>query len=130
MNIRIVNGPVNVRSEVILPASKSISNRALIIQHLTEGRFVINNLSDADDTLRLRDALSSESDLWHAGLGGTTARFLLALAAVNGKGKVIDGDPPLRKRPISILADALTALGAELEFLGDPGCGLYSEWPF
>ncbi len=122
MNIRITSGPAIVRSEVVLPASKSISNRALIIQHLTEEDFVINNLSDADDTLRLRDALSSKSDLWHAGLGGTTARFLLALAAVKGKGKVIDGDPPLRKRPISVLADALTALGAELEFLGDPGC--------
>ena len=121
MNIRILSGPDSVNTEVTLPASKSISNRALMIRKLTGENFTINNLSDADDTRRLFDALETDEEVLYAGLGGTTARFLLAFAAINGNGRVVDGDPVLRKRPVSTLVEALRTLGAEVEYLEEHG---------
>jgi 3-phosphoshikimate 1-carboxyvinyltransferase len=51
----------------------------------------------------------------HAGLAGTTSRFVTALAALADRSVVIDGDPPLRARPMAPLHDALTRLGAVVE---------------
>lgn len=121
MNIRILSGPDSVNTEVTLPASKSISNRALMIRKLTGENFTINNLSDADDTKKLFDALETDEEVLYAGLGGTTARFLLAFAAIDGKGRVVDGDPVLRKRPVGALVEALRILGADVEYLGEHG---------
>jgi 3-phosphoshikimate 1-carboxyvinyltransferase len=54
-------------------------------------------------------------------LAGTTSRFLTAVAALSDTPVVVDGEDPLRRRPMAALHDALRALGAEVESLGDPG---------
>jgi len=51
----------------------------------------------------------------HARLAGTTSRFVTAVAALGSGPYVIDGDPPLRTRPMTPLHDALVALGARIE---------------
>ena len=69
------------KGEITVPASKSISNRLLIIQALCEPKFKINNLSASDDTQVLIDALNSTSTTINIGHAGTSMRFLTAFYA-------------------------------------------------
>lgn len=121
--IAVVTPPANgvVKGEVILPASKSISNRALIIKAICESDFKINNLSDAGDTLTLQSLLESGSAEINAGEGGTTLRFLLAYFALKGNQVRITASESLRSRPVSPLVDALRSLGADIAYDEEEG---------
>ena len=69
MNYKVSHPTKIVECEIDLPASKSISNRLLIIQALSKERFKIENLSDSDDTKSLKEALCSKEniiDIGHA----------------------------------------------------------------
>jgi 3-phosphoshikimate 1-carboxyvinyltransferase len=120
--IRISPGKIPAeRVAINLPASKSISNRALIIRDLSEGRVRLENLSDADDTKILRAALESQSAEVDLGEGGTTARFFLVRTALNSDNRILTGSQRLCERPIQPLTDALQKLGAKITFLRTPG---------
>nr|WP_320023152.1 3-phosphoshikimate 1-carboxyvinyltransferase [uncultured Draconibacterium sp.] len=115
-DIKEINGTIN------LPASKSISNRALIINALSYSPYPIQNLSDSDDTKVLTAALFSNSDKFDIGHAGTAMRFLTAfLAKIVGEWE-ITGSERMQQRPIAILVDALIQLGAQIEYLGNEGC--------
>lgn len=105
----------------LLPASKSISNRALIINALAGGKSELSNLSDANDTqlmLRLVHAKDKIIDVEDA---GTTMRFLTAYFSITNRQKVLTGTGRMKERPIGILVDALRSLGAEIEYLEKEG---------
>jgi 3-phosphoshikimate 1-carboxyvinyltransferase len=105
----------------LLPASKSISNRALIINALAGGTSALHNLSDANDTqlmLRLVNAKDKVIDVEDA---GTTMRFLTAYFAATNQQKVLTGTARMKERPIGILVEALRSLGAEIEYLEHNG---------
>ena len=105
----------------LLPASKSISNRALIINALAGGRSELHNLSDANDTqlmLRLVNATDKVIDVEDA---GTTMRFLTAYFAITKQQKILTGTARMKERPIAILVDALRKLGIEIEYLEKEG---------
>jgi 3-phosphoshikimate 1-carboxyvinyltransferase len=121
--IAVVTPPANgvVKGEVILPASKSISNRVLIIKAICESDFSISNLSDAADTLTLRSLLESESTEISAGEGGTTLRFLLAYLSLKGNQTRITASESLLKRPVAPLVDALRSLGADIVYEQEEG---------
>lgn len=105
-----------------LPASKSLSNRALILQHLFPGRFDLKNLSQADDTRLMQTALNSVEKGIYAGNAGTVLRFLCAFfAQQNGKIVELSGDERLHQRPLRPLVEALRQLGAQIEYLGREG---------
>lgn len=110
-----------IKGEVVLPSSKSISNRVLIIRAICESDFVIENLSDADDTVTLKRLLDSGQDEFNAGDGGTTLRFLLAYLALKGKPIKITASDSLKNRPVSPLADALRSLGADILYDEEEG---------
>jgi 3-phosphoshikimate 1-carboxyvinyltransferase len=105
----------------LLPASKSISNRALIINALAGGTSELHNLSDANDTqlmLRLINATDKVIDVEDA---GTTMRFLTAYFSITKQQKVLTGTARMKERPIAILVNALRKLGAEIEYLEKEG---------
>ena len=108
--------------EIILPASKSIANRALIINALANGNDSdLRNISEARDTqtmLRLLGSDEKELDVLDA---GTTMRFLTAFLAVSKKNKVLTGTPRMCQRPIKVLVDALRVLGADITYLKSDG---------
>ncbi|MEN8116741.1 MAG: 3-phosphoshikimate 1-carboxyvinyltransferase [Bacteroidota bacterium] len=111
-----------ITASINLPASKSISNRALIINALSYSPYPIRNLSDSDDTKVLEAALFSNSSKFDIGHAGTAMRFLTAfLAKVVGEWE-ITGSERMQQRPISILVDALNQLGAKIEYLKNEGC--------
>ncbi len=105
----------------LLPASKSISNRALIINALAGGKSALHNLSDANDTqlmLRLVDSTDKVIDVEDA---GTTMRFLTAYFSVTHQQKILTGTDRMKERPIGILVDALRLLGVEINYLEKEG---------
>ncbi|MBK9285612.1 MAG: 3-phosphoshikimate 1-carboxyvinyltransferase [Sphingobacteriaceae bacterium] len=105
--------------DITLPGSKSISNRLLIIQKLFLKNLAIKNISDAQDTQTLIQALSqihsNTKASIHAGEAGTNFRFLCALLAVTPGQWELSGSETLMKRPISNLIIALKKLGADIQ---------------
>lgn len=104
-----------------LPASKSISNRAIVIDALAGRTSKLLNLSEANDTQLMKKLIVSTDIQWDVEDAGTTMRFLTAYSAITGKNKVITGTGRMKQRPIGILVDALRKLGAEIEYLEKEG---------
>jgi 3-phosphoshikimate 1-carboxyvinyltransferase len=99
-----------------LPASKSISNRVLILDALSGGQSELQNLSNANDTVLMRQLIHSATEVVDVEDAGTTMRFLTAYFAVTGKQKIITGTDRMKLRPIGILVDALRQLGAQVDY--------------
>ena len=133
---------------VTLPGSKSLTNRALLLAALCAQPVELRGALFSEDTEIMSAALRalgvpveadaahctfrvtgaggilpSASATIHVGNAGTAARFLTALCAAAGRGVYrFDGVEAMRRRTMGGLLDALTQLGAEFKFLGQPGC--------
>ncbi|MDR1737505.1 MAG: 3-phosphoshikimate 1-carboxyvinyltransferase [Candidatus Symbiothrix sp.] len=116
-----IKAPATIQTSVRLPASKSISNRALILNALSKSRYPIDNLSDSDDTYVLRQALSADADQVDIGAAGTAMRFLTAFFAQSDGDRLLTGTPRMKQRPIAILVDALRELGANIRYTEKEG---------
>ena len=106
---------------VDLPASKSISNRALIIQALSGGSTLPENLSDCDDTSVIIEALRTMPEEINIKAAGTAMRFMTAYLSVTPGTHILTGTERMKHRPIGILVDALRTLGANIEYIGEEG---------
>ena len=104
-----------------MPASKSISNRALLINALSKGTQWPENLSDCDDTQVMVKALRDMPDTIDIGAAGTAMRFMTAFLCVTAGTHVITGSERMCHRPIGILVNALRELGAEIAYTGEEG---------
>lgn len=104
-----------------MPSSKSESNRVLIINALAGGNSNLSNLSEARDTRTMIRLLASDEETWDVGDAGTTMRFLTAYAAATGKEKILTGTARMQERPVKLLVEALTILGADIEYLKNDG---------
>lgn len=136
-----------VRGDVILPGSKSLTNRALLLAALCDGPVTLTGALFSEDTELMATALTRlgipvrtdeanktihvtgcsgkipvQSTEIFVGLAGTAARFLTAFCAAAPTGVYrIDGVPQMRKRPMKGLFDALISQGTEIKYLGEPG---------
>ena len=118
MNYKISHPTKVVNCEIDLPSSKSISNRLLIIQALCKENFIIENLSDSDDTKSLELALNSKTNLIDVGAAGTTFRFLTSyLSTKVGEEFTLTGTDRMKERPIKELVDSLKELDAQIEYV-------------
>jgi 3-phosphoshikimate 1-carboxyvinyltransferase len=116
--------------EIQLPASKSIANRALIIQALSKEDIVISNLSNARDTQTMLQLLQDEGQVKDVKDAGTTMRFLTAFYALQNDSFILEGTERMHERPIGILVDALRSLGAQINYLGEEGYPPLEIHPF
>ncbi|MDN3202678.1 3-phosphoshikimate 1-carboxyvinyltransferase [Algoriphagus sediminis] len=107
--------------KISLPASKSESNRALIIDALTKGENKLTNLAEARDTQTMIRLLREDGPVFDVLDAGTTMRFLTAYSAIAGKRKVLTGTDRMCQRPIGILVEALKELGASVHYLTEEG---------
>ena len=113
--------PTEIKGSIKLPASKSISNRALILNALSYSDVDIKNLSDCDDTRVMIQALNSDDILFDVGAAGTSMRFLTAfLSKIIGEW-TITGSERMKQRPIKLLVEALNLLGAKIEYVEKEG---------
>ena len=136
-----------ISGEVILPGSKSLSNRILLLSMLAEGQTEIQNLLDSDDIRRMVEALEtlgiefeenraenrisvsgtagiipvSEATLM-LGNAGTAIRPLTAAMTLGHGRFVLDGVARMRERPIIDLVEGLSQLGANLHCLNETDC--------
>jgi 3-phosphoshikimate 1-carboxyvinyltransferase len=111
-----------IKADVQLPASKSISNRLLILNALSNAPAHIGNISDSDDTKAVSEALASAERIIDICAAGTAMRFLTAYLAVTpGIDKVITGSARMKNRPIGLLVDSLRSLGANIRYMGREG---------
>lgn len=117
----IVSAPSTLRASIQLPASKSISNRALILHSLAQSNIVPYNLSDCDDTRVMIRALNETSEQIDILAAGTAMRFLTAYLSVTPGTRTITGTKRMQQRPIRILVDALRKLGAQIEYTANEG---------
>ena len=121
MKIRIT-APESIRATILLPASKSISNRALIINALGKGSHQLENLSDCDDTQVMTRALqATPGETIDIMAAGTAMRFLTAYLSVTPGKRIITGTERMKQRPIQVLVNALRELGANIEYAGNEG---------
>lgn len=117
-----ITAPPQLDTTIKLPASKSISNRALVIHALTGSDQLPDNLSDCDDTEVIMRALRDMPPTIDIKAAGTAMRFMTAYLAVTDSGEhVITGTARMQHRPIGILVDALRRLGADIEYAGSEG---------
>ncbi|MHB8262059.1 MAG: 3-phosphoshikimate 1-carboxyvinyltransferase [Bacteroidia bacterium] len=131
MNSVVVSHPTKVVEGVVsLPASKSISNRLLILKTVAGFKDIeIHNLSNARDTQILQSILTSPLSFGE-GLGvrsldvqdaGTAMRFLTAyLSCIDGEW-IITGSERMQQRPIGALVQVLRSMGADIEYLKNQG---------
>lgn len=123
--MRTRNGRVVRFGEVVLPASKSESNRALMIA--AYGGFApdFQNLSDSGDTMVLSEALrkaQSGESLIDIADCGTAARFLTTYLACHEGDWLLTGTDRMKQRPMAPLVEALRALGADIQYVENEGC--------
>ncbi|MEM9990640.1 MAG: 3-phosphoshikimate 1-carboxyvinyltransferase [Bacteroidota bacterium] len=126
MRYRISHPNRTIKANITLNGSKSIANRALIIQALCAEDFQIRQLSNSKDTVTLKALLeqfaqASTNDSFDAGAAGTTYRFMTAYLALQEGTQLLTGSERMKQRPIGVLADAMNDLGADIEYLEKEG---------
>lgn len=109
------------KGTVRLPASKSISNRLLVLQALFPEFIHVNQVSEADDTRIMFESLHRTSATIDVGNAGTCLRFLTAFFACSANEVILTGLPRLHQRPIAPLVNALRSLGAKITYLNENG---------
>ena len=133
--------------EVTVPGSKSITNRALLLAALSEGKSVLKGVLFSDDSRVFMEALKTlgyEIDVnekeakvtivghgtqipkqaadVYVGSAGTAARFLTAMLALSGGHYHVTSSKQMQARPMRPLLEALECLGAKFQFLEDEYC--------
>ena len=122
MNCHIFPPEEFIEANISLPLSKSISNRALIINALTPDAINIEQVAKCDDTDSMVAALNNKSESINIGAAGTAMRFLTAyFAATPGRTVTLDGSERMRQRPIEALVNALRDCGADIKYLINDG---------
>ncbi len=143
--VKPVSQPVVGRASP--PGSKSLTNRALVVASLAQGRSRLSNALDSQDTQVMVESLrrlgigvehnkqtreilvdgcggripASEASLWLEN-SGTSIRFLTALCALGHGCYHLDGNQRMRERPIGDLVEALQKLGVDARCDLDNGC--------
>ena len=145
IEIAQLTAPLDAR--VVVPGSKSITNRAMVLAALAQGRSVLEPVLFSDDTRHMTDALRAMgfnveideparritvdgrggavpargADIFVGG-AGTVMRFVVAMVTL-GEGRFrIDGNQRMRQRPIGPQLDAMERLGASVYSERDNNC--------
>ena len=120
-----LNIPEKMVADIALPASKSVSNRALLLQALCqEKRYTIANLAVCDDTEHMEQGVAAKragAPLVDIGATGTAMRFLTAYLAITEGETIITGSERMKQRPIGTLVEALRKLGADISYMNKEG---------
>ncbi len=108
-------------AHIVIPGSKSESNRLLILSSLFK-KLSLENISNSDDTNYLLKALSSKSSTIDIGHAGTAMRFLTSYFSLITKKEIeLRGSQRMHNRPIKILVDSLREIGASIDYIDKEG---------
>jgi len=108
-------------ANIIIPGSKSESNRLIILSSLFEN-ISLENISNSDDTNYLLNAINIKSNVINVGHAGTAMRFLASYLSLTTDADVqLIGSERMHNRPIKILVDSLRKIGASIEYIDKLG---------
>tara|TARA_B100000575_G_scaffold272705_1_gene255036 strand:+ start:260 stop:1489 length:1230 start_codon:yes stop_codon:yes gene_type:complete len=108
-------------ANIIIPGSKSESNRLIILRSLFKN-ISLENISDSDDTNYLLNAINTKSNVINVGHAGTAMRFLASYLSLTTKANIqLIGSERMHNRPIKKLVDSLREIGANIEYMRDEG---------
>ena len=108
-------------AHIVIPGSKSESNRLLILSSLFK-KLSLENISNSDDTNYLLKALSSKSSTIDIGHAGTAMRFLTSYFSLTTKKEIeLRGSQRMHNRPIKTLVDSLREIGASIYYIDKEG---------
>lgn len=114
--------PSRLQARVMLPASKSISNRAMLLCALSGAMSSVEHVATCDDTYVMWRALSERSKVIDIQAAGTAMRFLTAYFAIcSGEEHILTGTERMCQRPIAPLVQSLRALGANVSYVEREG---------
>jgi 3-phosphoshikimate 1-carboxyvinyltransferase len=123
--LRLETADQKIRASVTLPGSKSISNRLLVLKEILQAEADIINISHAEDTRVLAQALemirNSNLATLDIGQAGTDMRFLTALLSVREGTWILTGSERMKERPVGPLVDCLRTLGADITYIEKEG---------
>ncbi|NIG99193.1 MAG: 3-phosphoshikimate 1-carboxyvinyltransferase [Buchnera aphidicola (Periphyllus acericola)] len=139
----VINTPLKIDGEIILPGSKSITNRALLFSALSEGKTYLKNILYSDDVKYMLNALKllgikynlsndkkickiygvgnkfpiTKNVTLFLGNAGTAVRFLLSVLSIKNSNIIITGDERMKNRPIKHLVDSLIQGEAKISYI-------------
>jgi len=140
-----LNASLVANGKIYLPGSKSITNRVLLMSALSNGETLIQNYLDSDDTQQMLNALKilkvefnivekkdilvkgcnhnfpNKNAKLFLGNAGTAFRPLTAVLAIMGGEYILKGINRMHERPIKDLVDSLIKIGAEIDYIENPG---------
>lgn len=126
--VTLSHGSKKISGTVVLTGSKSESNRALIIQALSQGSVSVSNVSEAADTVTMNAALSlvkasSANGRMTIDIGpaGTAMRFLTSFLSLSAGSFALTGSARMQERPIKLLVNALQHIGAKISYAAKEG---------
>ena len=109
------------QANIIIPGSKSESNRLIILSSLFEN-ISLENISNSDDTNYLLNAINTKSNVINVGHAGTAMRFLASYLSLTTDADVqLIGSERMHNRPIKILVDSLRQIGASIDYIDKLG---------
>ncbi|MBP6732967.1 MAG: hypothetical protein KA149_12955, partial [Chitinophagales bacterium] len=114
--IRLLHPTRKIKTGIRVPASKSESNRLLILNALAGNTIRIENLSAARDTQQMLKLLSENGPVADVLDAGTSMRFLTAYYAAINQQKTITGSDRMKQRPIAPLVNALSEMGFDVRY--------------
>jgi 3-phosphoshikimate 1-carboxyvinyltransferase len=121
MNLRLRCSEIKKDVQLKISGSKSETNRLLLLQAIFP-LLRLENQSDSDDSIAMRNALKPNKDYIDIGHAGTAMRFLTAYFATQpNRSVILTGSARMKERPIKILVDALTQLGCSIRYLEKDG---------
>ena len=145
MKQKKLNASLVANGKIYLPGSKSITNRVLLMSALSNGETLIQNYLDSDDTQQMLNALKilkvefnivekkdilvkgcnhnfpNKNAKLFLGNAGTAFRPLTAVLAIMGGEYILKGINRMHERPIKDLVDSLIKIGAEIDYIENPG---------
>ena len=121
MNLLLQTSHANLQANIAVTGSKSETNRLLLLQALFSN-ITLANTSNSDDSEVMQKALNGNDSIVDIHHAGTAMRFLTAYFAVNeGREVVLTGSQRMQERPIKVLVEALTQLGAVITYEKEEG---------
>jgi len=110
-----------IKGNIQITGSKSETNRLLVLQQFYPN-LTIENISNSDDSELMQKALKSNSNEINIGHAGTAMRFLTAYFSVKESNEIVlTGSHRMKDRPVKILVEALTSLGASIQYIEKEG---------
>lgn len=121
MNLLLQTTHSNLKAQIAVTGSKSETNRLLLLKALFPN-ISLANTSNSDDSEVMEKALKGNDEIVDIHHAGTAMRFLTAFFAVNeGREVVLTGSQRMQERPIKVLVEALSQLGAQISYEKEEG---------